>query len=85
MWQVTTARKSFFELLRRAETEGPQRVQRRGRTFVVMTEDQFEISKGKPGKPMTLGEYLLQGPSFAGVDLSRDTGTGARLFNPRED
>jgi len=72
MWQVATAKNKFSELLSRAETEGPQRVQRRGRTFVVMTEDQLESLKGNPETKMSLGEYLLRGPSFEGVDLGRD-------------
>jgi prevent-host-death family protein len=72
MWQVAAAKNRFSELLSRAEAEGPQRVLRRGRTFVVMTEDQLERFKGAPEKKPSLGEYLLQGPSFEGVDLGRD-------------
>ena len=78
MWQVATAKNKFSELLNRAETEGPQRVQRRGRTFVLMTEDELE-RRAKPEKKMTLGEYLLQGPSFEGVDLSRDRSPGREV------
>jgi prevent-host-death family protein len=69
MWQVATAKNKFSELLNRAEAEGPQRVQRRGRTFVLMTEEELEKIRGRPR--MSLGEYLLQGPSLEGVDLER--------------
>jgi antitoxin Phd len=69
MWQVAAARNRFSELLDRAETEGPQRVRRRGRTFVLMAEAQLESLRGRP--TMTLGEYLMSGPSFEGVDLTR--------------
>lgn len=72
MWQVAEAKNKFSELLTRAETEGPQRVSRRGRTFVVLSESEYERLAAKPDKKMSLGEYLLQGPSFEGVDLSRD-------------
>jgi prevent-host-death family protein len=72
MWQVAEAKNKFSELLTRAETEGPQRVSRRGRTFVVLSEAEYERLTAKPEKKMSLGEYLLQGPSFEGVDLSRD-------------
>ena len=72
MWQVAEAKNKFSELLTRAETEGPQRVSRRGRTFVVLSESEYERLAAKPEKKMSLGEYLLQGPSFEGVDLSRD-------------
>jgi antitoxin Phd len=70
MWQVAAAKNRFSELLTRAETEGPQRVTRRGRTFVLMTEEELE-RHARPEKKMTLGEFLLQGPSLEGVDLER--------------
>jgi prevent-host-death family protein len=71
MWQVATAKNKFSELLTRAETEGPQRVIRRGRTFVLMTEEELGRVTAKPEKRMTLGEFLLSGPSLEGVDLER--------------
>ena len=78
MWQVATAKNKFSELLNRAETEGPQRVTRRGRTFVLMTEEELEKVEAKP-KRMSLGEYLLQGPSLEGVDLERDRSPGREV------
>ncbi len=72
MWQVAEAKNKFSELITRALTEGPQRVRRRGETVVVLSEAEYERLAGKPAKKMSLGEYLLQGPSFEGVDLSRD-------------
>ncbi len=72
MWQVATAKNKFSELLNRAESEGPQRVQRRGRTFVLMTEEELDALRTAPRSKMTFAEFLLSGPSFEGVDLSRD-------------
>jgi prevent-host-death family protein len=72
MWQVAEAKNKFSELITRALTEGPQRVRRRGQTVVVLSEAEYERLAGEPAKKMSLGEYLLQGPSFEGVDLSRD-------------
>lgn len=70
MWQVATAKNRFSELLNRAETEGVQRVQRRGRTFVLMTEEELERREGKP--KMSLGEYLLNAPKVEGLVIERD-------------
>ena len=77
MWQLTEARKKFSELFTRAMTEGPQRVRRRGETVVVISEAEFERLSGHPSgegtaAKMSLGEFLLSGPSFEGLDLSRD-------------
>jgi prevent-host-death family protein len=71
VWQVATAKNRFSELLNRAESEGPQRVSRRGRTFVLLTEEELERMRARPAK-MSFGEFLASGPSFEGVDLSRD-------------
>jgi antitoxin Phd len=71
MWQVATAKNKFSELLNRAETEGVQRVQRRGRTFVLMTEEELERREGKP-KKMSLGEYLLNAPKVEELVIERD-------------
>jgi len=72
MWQVAEAKNKFSELISRALTEGPQRVRRRGETVVVLSEAEYERLTGTAKPKMSLGEYLLQGPSFEGVDLSRD-------------
>ena len=71
-WQVADAKNKFSELLTRAATEGPQRVRRRGQTFVVLSEADFERLEGTSGtRKMTFAEFLLSGPSFEGVDLER--------------
>lgn len=72
MWQLADAKNKFSEVFTRAMTDGPQRVRRRGETVVIVSEAEYERLAGAPAKRMSLGEYLLQGPSFEGVDLSRD-------------
>ena len=42
MWQVAEAKNKFSALLNRAASEGPQRVQRRGPTVVVLSEADCE-------------------------------------------
>ena len=79
MWQVAEAKNRFSELLTRAESEGPQRVTRRGRTYVVLSGAEYERLAGAQPKKMSLGEYLLQGPSFEGVDLERDKSEGREV------
>lgn len=71
MWQVAEAKNKFSELITKALTEGPQRVRRRGETVVVLSEAEYERLAGKPKPKMTLGEYLLNGPSLEGLDLER--------------
>jgi prevent-host-death family protein len=79
MWQVAEAKNKFSELITRALTEGPQRVRRRGETVVVLSEAEYERLAGKPEKKMGLGEFLLQGPSFEGLDLERDRSEGREV------
>jgi len=79
MWQVAEAKNKLSELLTRAETEGPQRISRRGRTFVVVSETEYERLAGNQPTKMSLGEYLLQGPSLEGLDLERDRSPGREV------
>lgn len=72
MWQVAEAKNKFSELFTKAMTEGPQKVRRRGDTVVVISEAEYERLAGTRAGKMSLGAYLLQGPSFEGLDLSRD-------------
>ena len=79
MWSGSSARRKLSTLLDRAERDAPQRVGRRTRRFVVLTAAGYERltgrrveDLGKPKPKMTLAEFLLNGPSFEGVDLERD-------------
>lgn len=71
-WAVADAKNRFSELMTKALTEGPQRVRRRDDTVVVISAAEFE--RLKPRKDFI--EHLMTGPSFEGLDLSRDTSAG---------
>lgn len=75
MWQLAEAKNKFSEVVRRALTEGPQLVSRRGEKVVIVSEADWEKATGAK-KKMSLGEYLLSGPSLEGLDLTRDKSEG---------
>ena len=68
-WQMADAKNRFSEMLNLASSQGPQRVRRRKDAFMVVTEEEWERMSGK--RP-DFKEYLMSGPSFDGVDLTRD-------------
>jgi antitoxin Phd len=68
-WQMADAKNRFSEMLNLASSQGPQRVRRRKDAFMVVTEEEWERLSGK--RP-DFKEYLMTGPSFDGVDLTRD-------------
>ena len=69
-WRLADAKNRFSELVTRALAEGPQRVHRHEDTVVVVAERDYEKLTGKrPG----FKEFLMgEGPSFEGLDLTRD-------------
>lgn len=73
-WKLADAKNKFSEVVRRALTEGPQRVTRRDDAVVIVSEAEYRRLTGdKPG----FRDYLLgAGPSFEGVDLTRDHSPG---------
>ena len=69
-WRLAEAKNRFSELVTRALAEGPQRVRRHNDAVVVVAERDYEKLTGK--RP-DFKEFLMrEGPSFAGLDLSRD-------------
>ncbi|CAA9345151.1 MAG: hypothetical protein AVDCRST_MAG93-6849 [uncultured Chloroflexia bacterium] len=68
-WQLADAKNRFSEVVTRALTEGPQRVRRRGQTVVILAEEEYDRLTGE--KP-NFRDFLLNAPSFEGVDLERD-------------
>lgn len=69
-WRLAEAKNRFSELVTRALAEGPQRVRRHDAAVVVMAEQDYERLTG--AKP-NFKEFLLGGgPSFEGLDLTRD-------------
>lgn len=69
-WKLADAKNKFSEVVRRALTEGPQRVTRRNDAVVILSEAEYRRLAGhQPG----LRDFLLDsGPSLKGVDLERD-------------
>ena len=68
-WNLADAKNRFSEVVNLALTEGPQRVRRRKDTVVVVAAEEFERLTGQ--RP-AFKDYLTQGESFEGLDLTRD-------------
>jgi prevent-host-death family protein len=80
-WQLQTAKARFSELFRRARTEGPQLVTRRGKEHVVvLPAEQFaQLTKRVP-QPKSLVRFFAESPlSGAKFDLSRDVDSGREI------
>lgn len=77
-WTVAEAKAKFSELLNRAQTEGPQRITRHGRTAaVVVSEDQWQEKKQRKGN---LAEFLMKSPlRNSGIRLKRLPGRPRRI------
>jgi len=69
-WQLAEAKNRFTEVVNRALAEGPQHVRRRGDTVVIIAEREYEKLTGK--RPGFKDFLMAAGPSFEGLDLSRD-------------
>ncbi len=72
-WNLAEAKNRFSEVVNLALTQGPQRVRRRKDTVVVVAEEEYERLVGQ--RP-SFKDYLSQGESFEGLDLSRDQSPG---------
>lgn len=73
-WKLADAKNRFSELVNKALHEGPQRVQRRRESVIVVSEAEFTKLAGKS---QSFKDFLLQkGASLDGVDLSRDRSSG---------
>ena len=61
-----------FRGLHQAMTKGPQTIARRGEEAVPISKAECERLAGSVKPKMTFAEFLMSGPSFEGVDLTRD-------------
>jgi antitoxin Phd len=68
-WQLADAKNRFSELFTRALTDGPQHVRRRHQSVVVVAEAAYQRLTGHR---RSFKDYLMHGPSFAELDLTRD-------------
>lgn len=69
LWQVQEAKQRFSELIRFAEADGPQVVTRHGREIAVVIS--IAEYRHLRGETVDFKDYLLSGPDFADLDLSR--------------
>jgi antitoxin Phd len=68
-WNLAEAKNRLTEVVNLALTEGPQTITRRNDTVVMLSATEYAVLTGKrPG----FKEYLTQGESFEGLELSRD-------------
>ncbi len=68
-WTAAEANTRFGEILDLALTEGPQRVRSRDDAVVVVAAEEYERLVGQE---RSFKDYLFNGPSFEGLDLTRD-------------
>ena len=69
-WQFQDVKGRFGKVFKKALTEGPQEITREegGCVFVVSEADYNRLLGERP----SLKSLLFEGPSFDGLDLSRD-------------
>ncbi|HLN33196.1 MAG TPA: type II toxin-antitoxin system prevent-host-death family antitoxin [Gemmataceae bacterium] len=72
-WQLADAKTRFSEVINRALKEGPQWVRRRKDEVVVVSREEYNRLAGRS---LDFKQYLMQGESFEGLDLSRDNSPG---------
>lgn len=74
-WKLEDAKARFSELVRRANSDGPQTVTVRGKeAVVVLSAEQYgKLHKPKDRKPLV---DFLQSLDLGGLDLTRDRDTG---------
>lgn len=69
-WQLQEAKQRFSEVVREAETNGPQVVTRHGRDVVVVVAAE-EFRRLRAARP-SFNEFLLSGPGSDDLDIRRD-------------
>jgi antitoxin Phd len=68
-WLLADAKNRFSEVVTLALTEGPQKIRRRAESVIVIAEEEYDRIRG--ARPL-FKTYLIQGPSFEDLDLTRD-------------
>lgn len=72
VWKLADAKNRLSELVNLALSEGPQHITRRGDEVVVMSRKDYEGRVGtERGSRKPLLDFILDGPSFEGVDVTR--------------
>lgn len=68
-WKLAEAKNRLTEVVNLALTEGPQTITRRDDAVIVISAAKYEELTGK--RP-SFKDFLFQGESFEGLDLTRD-------------
>ena len=77
-WQLQTAKARLSELFRKARTDGPQLITRKGTEGVVMIPvEQFEQLAVQSRQPRSLVQFFRESPLVGlELDFERDRDTG---------
>lgn len=68
-WNLAEAKNRLTEVVNLALSEGPQTITRRSDSVVVVSAERYaELTGTRPG----FKEFLTQGESFEGLELTRD-------------
>ncbi len=80
-WQLQTAKTRFSELFRRARSEGPQWVTRRGKeAVVVLPAEEFERLRAHSRQPQSLVQFFAEAPlAKVAIDFKRKLGYGREI------
>lgn len=75
-WKLEDAKARFSELVRRARSEGPQRVTVRGRdAVVVIAAEEFDRSQPQAAQPVPFVAFM-ESLDVDGLDLTREPDFG---------
>jgi prevent-host-death family protein len=80
-WQLQHAKAKLSEVIRLAQSEGPQLITRQGvGGVVVVPVEQYNQLVGRKDQPTSLVEFFAQSP-FVGLELNleRDKDTGREI------
>lgn len=77
-WKLEEAKAHFSEVVRLAQSQGPQRVSVRGRDAVVIMSVE-ELERLAPSKPRPPLLDFLEGLRLDGLDLTREPDQGCDL------
>jgi antitoxin Phd len=80
-WQLQTAKARFSELVRLAESQGPQYVTRQGKEIVVVVKaEDFERLNGLAEQPKSLVQFFAESPlAKVKLDLERKPDYGRKI------
>jgi antitoxin Phd len=79
-WKLEDAKARFSEVVRRARTEGPQRVTVRGKDAVVVIAVETLEKLLPPAEPRQGLVAFLQGLGIGDLDLTREHDTGRDMI-----